>query len=62
MILFLVFRLLSDVGAALQQSSSAKDASVKSMVPDQKNDNAPPAGSHPATTTLTANRDKSERH
>lgn len=74
---FSLFRVLSDVGAALQQQSNcAKDAIIKSttslMVSDQKSDNLAGSTSNnsshsalnlrTATTTSTANRDKSERH
>lgn len=63
------FRVLSDVGAALQQqSNSAKDASIKSttslMAADQRSDSAQTAGpggggggsssSHPALNLQTA--------
>ena len=60
-----LFRVLSDVGAALQQqqSNSAKDASIKSttslMATDQKNDNTAAAAaaagssSHPALNLQT---------
>lgn len=60
---FLRSSLLSDVGAALQQqhqqANSAKDATTKSLMADQRNDSLA-LNLQTATTASTATRDKSE--